>query len=95
MRTSRDIIVRPIVTEKTMIQGDKLNQYTFEVLKDANKIEIKKAVEDIFNVKVINVNTINTHSKEKRVGRYVGKTKAIKKAIVSLKDGDKIDLFAQ
>lgn len=92
MREARDIVIRPIVTEKTVKQGEE-NKYTFEVLKDANKIEIKKAIEEIFNVKVTTVNTINTHTKQKRMGRYVGTTKAIKKAIVTLKDGDKIDLF--
>ena len=93
MRTSRDIIVRPIITEKSTKQYDGLNKVTFEVLKDANKIEIKRAVEEIYNVKVTLVNTINTHSKTKRVGRYVGKTKAIKKAIVTVAQGQKIELF--
>lgn len=93
MKTSRDIIVRPIVTEKSAKLQNDYNKVTFEVLKNVNKIEIKKAIEDIYNVKVSGVNVINTHRKTKRVGRYVGKTKAIKKAIVTLAKGDSIELY--
>ena len=67
--TAYDIIKRPIITEKSMAQGD-IKRYTFEVAKDANKIEIAKAVEEIFGVKVAKVNTLNMQGKEKRTGRY-------------------------
>ena len=88
-----DIIKAPIVTEKTMDLKEKYNKYTFKVAKSANKIEIKNAVEEIFKVKVINVNTVNVLPKRKRVGRYEGFTPAYKKAIVQLAKDDKIDSF--
>lgn len=93
MKTSRDIIVRPIITEKTTKQYEAYNKVTFEVIKNANKIEIKKAIEEIYNVKVTAVNVINTHSKKTRFGRFVGKTKAIKKAIVTVAAGQSIQLY--
>ena len=64
----------------------------FKVAKDANKVQIKQAVEEAFNVKVSNVNTINVRPKKKRVGRYTGATKAYKKAIITLAEGSKLDL---
>lgn len=71
MRTAQDIILKPVITEDSM---DRLqaNRYTFEVAKDANKIEIAKAVEELFNVKVAKVNTISVKGKQKRMGRSVG-----------------------
>ena len=78
-----DIIIAPIITEKS---NDGLNEgkYTFEVNPKATKIDIKNAVEKLFEVKVLNVNTINVRGKEKRMGRYVGKTPDWKKAIVTI-----------
>ena len=88
-----DIIQGPIITEKTMALKEKNNQYTFKVLKSANKIEIKQAVEEIFKVKVVSVNTINVLPKRARVGQHVGFKPAYKKAIVELAKDNKIDAF--
>ena len=93
MSNARDISVRPIITEKTMQLMDSANTITFEVAKGSNKTEIKMAIEEIFNVKVDSVNTVNVHPKTKRMGRYVGKTKAYKKAYVKLAEGQSINLF--
>lgn len=92
MKNPRDIIKKPVVTEKSMGLIDQ-NKYTFIVDKRANKIEIKEAVEDIFKVTVNEVRTVIVKGKVKRVGRSVGKTPDVKKAIVTLKQGDKIELF--
>lgn len=88
-----DIIKEPIITEKSMQLKEQFNKYTFKVAKDANKIEIKNAVEAIFNVKVLSVHTINVLPKRKRVGKYEGYTSAYKKAICKLADGNKIEAF--
>ena len=90
MKDFTDIIIAPVITEKAAIQAE-ANIYTFKVAKDANKIEIKKAIEEAFGVKVVKVNTANTKAKDKRVGRYTGKTKTYKKAFVTLKDGETIE----
>ena len=91
MKDYTDIIIAPVVTEKSAANAEK-NVYTFKVLKSANKIEIKNAIEKAFGVKVKNVNTLNTKTKQRRVGRYVGTTKAYKKAIITLVDGESINL---
>ena len=91
MKHYSDIIIAPVVTEKTMTLRNE-NVYTFKVAKDASKDEIKNAIETAFNVKVASVNTLNTKSKKRRVGKYQGRTKTYKKAIVTLKDGSSIDL---
>ena len=93
-RTAYDIVIRPIITEQSMEDLD-IKKYVFEVAKDANKIEIKKAVEEIFDVKVIKVTTINVRAKTKRQGRFpAGKTAAWKKAVVKLSaDSKDIELF--
>lgn len=88
-----DMIVKPVVTEKTTIQKDESGQLTFEVLPRANRIEIKRAVENIFNVKVDNVRTMNVKGKVKRRGRIMGKRKNRKKAIVTLMPGQRIEFF--
>ena len=88
-----DIITRPLITEKTTIQKEKANQYTFEVAKDANRIEIRRAVEKIFNVRVKSVQTIQVKGKTKQRGRISGKRKDWKKAVVALKPGERIDFF--
>jgi large subunit ribosomal protein L23 len=91
-RTARDIILRPIVTEKTTALSAE-NKYTFEVATDANKYEIRDAIEHIFKVKVLKVNTINVKGKPKRWGRrYQGHKSDWKKAVLTLKEGDKIEL---
>jgi large subunit ribosomal protein L23 len=94
MKSAYDIIIRPIITEQSMEQGD-INKYVFEVARDANKIEIAKAVEEIFGVKVDKVNTLNMLGKKKRTGRYPeGSRKAWKKAMVKLTaDSKTIEFF--
>ena len=93
MSNARDIIVRPLVTEKSINAQDNNNTVVFEVKKGTNKIQIKKAVEEIFNVKVESVNVVNQKPKTKRMGRYVGKTNQVKKAYVKLAEGSKIDIL--
>ena len=94
MRTAYDVIIRPILTEQSMEDQD-IKKYAFAVAKDANKIEIAKAVEEIFGVTVIKVTTENVRGKEKRQGAYpAGKTDSWKKAIVKLSaDSKNIELF--
>lgn len=87
-----DIIKGPIITEKSSEIAQNNNQITLSVDTKANKIEIKDAVEKLFNVKVESVNTINVRPKKKRVGRYPGKTNKVKKTIVTLKEGSSIEL---
>jgi large subunit ribosomal protein L23 len=88
-----DIILRPIITEKSTLVKDTGNQYVFEVLRSANKIEIRKAVEKLFKVKVLDVHVSNMEGKKKRLGRYAGKRSNWKKAIVKLSPKDKITIF--
>lgn len=92
MNNYRDVIKAPIITEKSANLQQNNNCITFSVDIKANKVQIKQAVEKIFNVKVESVNTINVRPKKKRVGRYVGKTNRVKKAIVKLKEGSSIEL---
>lgn len=92
MQNARDIILRPIISEKTMgLLAE--NKYTFEVDPQANKSQIKKAVEEIFDVKVIDVSTINMKGKPKRYGIFRGYRPKWKKAIVTLRAGDRIEFF--
>ncbi|MBR1863013.1 MAG: 50S ribosomal protein L23 [Ruminococcus sp.] len=92
MKTAHDIIIKPIITEDSM---DRLQdkKYTFQVAKDANKIEIAKAIEEIFGVKVAKVNTMSVKGKEKRMGRYTGFRPDWKKAIVTLEGEKTIEFF--
>ena len=93
MRDPYQIIERPLLSEKAMDLSE-AGKYTFRVSKEANKIEIADAIERIFNVHVVKVNTLNVKGKKKRVGRFPeGKTKDWKKAIVTLADGQSITLF--
>ena len=91
-RTARDIIIRPLMTEKSMRQKEEQNTVTFRVRPDANKIEIRSAVETIFNVKVTDVRTAMFEGKLKRMGRHQGHRPDWKKAIVTLAAGHKIEL---
>lgn len=92
-RIAQDIILRPIITENSM-DGIADRKYTFEVAKDANKIEIAKAVEELFDVKVAKVNTVNVDGKLRRYGRFEGYTASRKKAIVTLTEDSKtIEFF--
>ncbi len=92
MKDPRDIIIRPVVTEKSSgrMQDGK---YTFAVAMDANRTEIKEAVESIFKVRVTKVNTVKMQGKLRRMGRFVGRKPSWKKAIVTLAPGQKIELF--
>lgn len=89
---ARDIIKRPIISEKSMgLMAE--NKYTFMVHPKANKIEIKKAVEEIFKVKVEDVNTMRVHGKRRRMGMHVGRTSDWKKAVVKIAEGQRIEFF--
>ena len=88
-----DIIKRPLITEKTSIQKELNNQVSFEVDRRANRIEIKRAIETIFNVRVASVQTMQVNGKVKRRGRIEGKRRDWKKAIVKLMPGERIDFF--
>tara|TARA_B100001029_G_scaffold106488_1_gene87868 strand:+ start:540 stop:842 length:303 start_codon:yes stop_codon:yes gene_type:complete len=89
-----DVIRKPIITEKAT-NAIELNQYTFEVDHRAEKPDIKSAVESLFNVKVISVNTMNPPRRTRRVGKFAGKRSQVKKAIVRLAEGDTIQLFPE
>lgn len=93
MHNIHDVIVRPLVTEKSHDQLDRLGAYTFVVAKDANKIEIAQAVEKAFNVKVTDVRTMRYAGKAKRMGKHQGRRPSWKKAVVTLAQGDTIELF--
>ncbi len=93
MKDPREVIIRPVITEHSYdLVAD--GTYTFEVAKKSNKIEIAQAIEAIFDVKVVKVNTLNVKSKPKRVRYQVGKTRTWKKAMVTLAEGQTIELFA-
>lgn len=92
MRKNYDIIVRPLITEKStkLIEERK---YTFEVKQGSNKVEVARAVEELWGVKVTSVNMINTLRKTRRVGKYEGLRPAVQKAVVTLAEGNKLDVF--
>ncbi|MGC8972128.1 MAG: 50S ribosomal protein L23 [bacterium] len=92
MADARDVIIRPIITEKSSILKE-LGKYEFVVSPFANKIEVKKAIEDIFGVKVKKVNIIKQKGKKKRMGIFEGKTSGYKKAVVTLEEGHSITFF--
>ena len=93
MKAAQDIIIAPVITEKSMA-GIADKKYTFKVAKNANKLEIADAVEELFKVKVAKVNTVSMRGKVRRMGRYEGKTPSWKKAIVTLKkDSKTIEFF--
>ena len=93
MKEAQKIIRRPLITEKSTRQKEEGRQYVFEVHRDANKIEIQSAVEQLFKVTVLQVRTSNVLGKVKRLGRRYGKKPDWKKAIITLKEGDRIDFF--
>ena len=88
-----EIIIRPLITEKTSIQKEDHNQVSFEVDRRANRVEIRRAIEKIFNVRVADVRTMQIKGKVKQRGRVVGKRRDWKKAIVNLMPGERIDFF--
>jgi large subunit ribosomal protein L23 len=91
--TPYEILKRPVITEKSTIQKEANNQLTFEVDRRANKVEIRRAVEQVFNAKVVSVRTIQMKGKVKRFGRTLGKRRNWKKAIVTLAPGARVDFF--
>jgi large subunit ribosomal protein L23 len=93
MRRHYDILLKPIITEKSNVQKDEAQQVTFRVPLGATKIDIKRAVEAIFNKKVVDVKTIKVRGKMKRLGRFRGKLPDWKKAVVRLAQGEHIDFF--
>jgi len=93
MKNVYDVIKRPLFTEKGSALKEAENKVLLEVARDANKIEIKKAVEDLFKVKVEKVSTIKAHGKMKRYGKFTGKTSDRKKALITLKEGEKLDFI--
>jgi len=93
LKTAREIVLRPLITEKGSQLKMASNQYLFQVATEANKIEIKKAVEEIWNVRVTAVRTIHLKGKKKRMGRFEGRRPDWKKAVVTLKEGESIELF--
>lgn len=93
--TPQEIILRPILSEKSAELEAMNNQYTFEVHREANKIEIRKAVEMVFGVRVDKVRTMVVRGELRRVGRFYGKTRQWKKAVVTLHPGDAIDLYGE
>ena len=93
MKTPYDVILKPVISEQSMDDAQ-VKKYTFKVAVDANKTEVKNAVEEIFDVEVAKVNIMNVAGKQKRMGRYVGMTAATKKAIVTLTEKSKeIEFF--
>ena len=92
-RDPRQVLIRPLMTEKSMRQKEELNTVAFKVRPDANKVEIRTAVESVFNVKVTAVRTASYEGKLKRMGRFQGRRSDWKKAVVTLAPGHKIDLI--
>jgi len=90
---AHDIIRRPLITEKTTIQKDEFNQVSFEVARKANRIEIKRSIEAVFNVRVATVRTMQIRGKLKRRGRILGRRRSWKKAVVKLMPGERIEFF--
>lgn len=93
MKTGYDVIIKPIITENSMDMAEQ-KKYAFKVAKDANKTEVRKAIEEVFGVDVAKVNVVNVSGKKKRMGRTMGTTSSYKKAVVTLtKDSKEIELF--
>jgi large subunit ribosomal protein L23 len=90
---AREVIKRPLVTEKSMRQNSEDNKISFEVAKGASKIEVVQAIKEIYDIKPLKVNIVNCRPKTKHVGKYVGKTSAVRKAIVKLPEGADINVF--
>jgi large subunit ribosomal protein L23 len=93
MRNVHEIIIRPLVTEKSTTALERDGAYSFVVARDANKVQIAQAIEYLFNVKVRDVRTMQYRGKERRMGRYVGRRATWKKAMVKLREGDSIEIF--
>lgn len=92
-KAPQDVVIRPLITEKTLRLAERTNAYTFQVLRTANKVQVREAIEGIFDVKVEAVRTQNQVGKFRRVGRSVGATSSWKKAVVKVKEGDTIEFY--
>lgn len=92
MKSPYDVIVRPLITEKSSNLTES-RKYTFEVQQGSNKVEVKKAIEEIFKVDVVQVNIVNVRKKARRVGKYEGFRPAVRKAVVTLAEGQTLDVF--
>ena len=95
MKNLYDVIRKPCLTEKGMTLQEIDNQIVLKVNPDANKIEIKSAMESLFNVKVTKVRTANMHGKSKRVGKHIGRSSDWKKAVITLAEGEKLDFLEE
>jgi len=95
MKDPRTIVRKALITEKGTVLREVRNVYSFEVARDANKIEIQRAIESIFRVKVVEVRTMQMRGKEKRMGRFAGRRNDWKKALITLQPDQKIELFEQ
>jgi large subunit ribosomal protein L23 len=93
MKDPRDVILTPVVSEKSYDLIEQHNTYTFDVVRQANRAEIAKAIAEIFDVTVLRVNTLNRRGKQKRTGWVVGRRQDTKRALVKLAPGDTIDIF--
>lgn len=91
MKNPRDVIIEPIITEKSANISMDGSKYVFKVIKTTNKVEVKKAIEVIFNVKVLKVNIVNVKPRPKKMGKHAGFTSGYKKAYITLADGNSID----
>lgn len=89
----REVVLRPLITEKTLRLAERQNHYTFEVARDANKVQIRDAIESIFSVKVVGVRTHNYLGKYRRMGRHAGRTAPWKRAVIQVKGGDTIEFY--
>jgi large subunit ribosomal protein L23 len=92
-KAPQDIVIRPLITEKTLRLAERYNSYTFQVLPTANKVQVREAIESIFDVSVVAVRTQNMIGKFRRVGRSVGATSNWKRAVVKVKEGDAIEFY--
>lgn len=92
MKNAYEIVKRPLITEKSTKLVEE-GKYTFEVMQGVNKVEVKKAIEEVFKVNVVKINIINVRKKERRVGKYEGFRPAVRKAIVTLAKGQTLDVF--
>lgn len=93
IRSPQDVVIRPLITEKTLRLAERDNSYTFQVTRSANKVQVRDAIERIFGVAVLAVRTQNFMGKLRRVGRSVGSTSPWKKAVIKVKEGDTIEFY--
>ncbi len=92
-RSPQDVVIRPLITEKTLRLAERENSYTFQVLRSSNKVQVREAIERLFDVKVEAVRTQNQVGKLRRVGRSIGATQNWKRAVIKVKEGDTIEFY--